>query len=116
MKLKDILALPERERDVETIYDSILIANSKKKHDSGRAIMYIVWLDKDQEPIEVIKWHCDDIWWVVPPHDTDKLNFTIPKLRTDRQYNGCIRFHSSLFRFKVGTSLSSTEITLIPNN
>lgn len=115
MKLKDILALPERERCIETIYDSILVVNSNKKHDSGRAIMYIVWLDKDQKPIEVIKWHCDDIEWKIPPHEVDNFIYPYPKLRTDRQYKGCIRFYSKLFRFKVGHSLSSTEITLVPN-
>lgn len=116
MKRKDILALPERERDVETIYDSILIVNSRKKHYSGCAFIYIVWLDKDQKPIEVTKWLCEDIYWVIEPHDTDKLNSGITTLRTDRQYNGCIRFHSSLFKFKVGYSVSSTEITLVPRN
>jgi len=116
MKLKDILALPERARDTETIYDSILIVNSKKKHDSGRAIMYIVWLGKDNKPIEIIKWYYDIINWIIPTHETDTLKLKYPKLNTDRQHNWFIRMRSDMFRIKVWKSLSSIKITLVPNN
>ena len=116
MKLKDIEALPVRERGLESIYDSIMIVNSWKKHDSWWAIMYIVWLDNKQEPIEIAA-QCDDINRIINKWKrlSELQDVWISKnvLRTDCFYKWNIRVRSGYWRLKVGMSLSSTNIELI---
>lgn len=103
MKIKDLLKLPERKWDEEAIYSSIAIINTKRKHDSGWALMAIVGLNEKQKPIEIAA-YCDDICW-----DFNGLSF-----RNDMFYPaGIIHFWSRQAKFKVGISLSSTDVTLI---
>ncbi len=116
MKLKDIKALPTRERGSESIYDSIMIVDSWKKHDSWWAIIYIVWLDNEQKPIE-IAWQCDDINRII--NKWKQLSELQDKwickniLRTDCFYRWNIRMWSTYWRFKVWVCVSSADIELI---
>lgn len=106
--------IPDRESN-SSIYESILITNSWKKHSSWYAIMYIIGLDKDDKPIEKARaW--DDINRVIPPHKVDSFEIPFTKIQTDWMIGWDIRFHSSLFRFHVGMSMSSTTITLLPRH
>jgi len=103
MKVKELLNLPKRDWDKEIIYHSIAVINTKCKHDSGWGIMAIIGLDKNQKPIEIAA-YCDDIRW-----DFNGLSF-----RNDMFYpSGIIHFWGREAKFKVGASLSSTDITLI---
>lgn len=98
--------LPKRDWDAESIYDSILIIPSGKKHDSGWALMYIIGVISG-EPFEIAA-ACDDINWQLPAEQQ------VSGLRTDMIYpSGVIHFWSNHYRFKVGHSLSSTDIHLI---
>jgi len=45
---KELLALPKRDWDKETIYDSIAVVPSGKKHESGYGLIAIVGFDTDE--------------------------------------------------------------------
>jgi len=103
---KDIANLPERAWAAEGIYDSILVVPSGKKHDSGFALMKIIGMN-NLVPIEIAAW-CDDICWKFPALMNEY------GLRNDMFYpSNIIHFWSNMYRFKVGRSLSSTDIFLI---
>ena len=107
MKIKDLRNLPFREWNEVKTYNSILVIPSGKKHDSGWALMYIVGCDKNKQPIEIAA-ACDDIHWNIP---NVLPNYS---LRNDMFYpSGVICFWSNDYAFKVGASLSSTDIYLV---
>lgn len=100
---KSLLELPKREWNKTSIYSSIIIFNSKRKHSSGYAIMNIVGCI-NQEPIELIPACCDSINW----------KFNGLKFGTDMLYpSGLIQFFVIDCKLKVGLALSSIEIELI---
>lgn len=100
---KFLLGLPKREWDKVSIYDSIIVFNSKSKHSSGYAIMFIAGCI-NQEPIELICSGCDSINW----------QFNGLELGTDMLYpSGLIHFFSNDCKIKVGIALSTIKIELI---
>ena len=102
IKIKDLKNLPRREWGATTIYNSLIVINSGRKHDSGYALMYIVGI-KDSKPVEIAA-ACDDINWKM-----NGLNF-----RNDMYYpSGAIHFWGNEVRFRVGYSSSSTDVELI---
>jgi hypothetical protein len=106
LKINELRKLPFRGWNNVTTYKSILVISSGKKHDSGWAMMYIIGLDVKHNPIEIAA-ACDDICWKIPT-ETD-YNF-----RNDMFYpSGAIHFWSRTHSFKVGSSLSSTDVFLI---
>lgn len=108
MKLKELRSLPFRKWDESKLYKSIIVIPSGKKHDSGWALMYIIGLNEKQTPIEIAAC-CDDICWKMPT----SLEYDF---RNDMFYpSGAIHFWSYKYRFEVGVSLSSTDISLIKN-
>lgn len=119
---KFLLTLPNRAWDKETVYDSLFIVPTYKLHDSGyklQAIIGVNYLNKFQEAeIAAI---CDDICWSMPKvHPYGKLGGSVNKmiLRTDCYPTGIFRMwgsgeHYFKGKFKVGISLSSTDVELI---
>lgn len=106
MTLKELRKLPTRKWDEVKTYQSIIVIPSGVQHDSGWALMYIIGLDSQEKPIEIAA-ACDDICWKIPI--SVKYSF-----RTDMFYgNGAIHFWSNEYSFRVGASLSSTDIFLI---
>lgn len=104
MKVKELLKLPKKQFGKTTIYDSIVVINTKRKHDSGWALMAIIGLDETQKPIEIAA-YCDDIHW-----EFNGLSF-----KNDMFYpSGIIHFWSNKAKFEVGASLSTTDIKLLP--
>ena len=103
MKSKELLKLPKRKWGAKTIYHSIMVINTKRKHESGWGLMAIIGLDKERKPIEIAA-YCDDICW----------HFNGLSFKNDMFYpSGIIHFWSREAKFKVGFSLSSTDIALI---
>lgn len=103
MKRKELLDLPFRKWDEVKAYTSIAVVPSGKKHDSGWALMYIIGLDSEKRPVEIAA-ACDDICWEIPA--AAGHNF-----RNDMFYpSGIIHFWSNGYSFKVGASLSSTDV------
>jgi hypothetical protein len=108
MKIKELRNLPFRKWDEVKNYKSIVVLPSGKKHDSGWALMYIIGLDSERKPIEIAA-ACDDICWKIPT--ATEYNF-----RNDMFYpSGAIHFWSNGHSFKVGASLSSTDVFLVKN-
>jgi hypothetical protein len=99
---KKLLALPVRQWNKIKVYSSIALVNTKKKHDSGWALMAIVGLDDFRNPIEIAGF-CDDIEW-----DFGGLLF-----RNDMFPSGIIHFWSKEASFEVGFVCSTTTIKLI---
>ena len=110
MKIKELRKLPFRKfNDTKKTYNSIIIINSGKKHDSGWALILIIGLDKKGNPVEIAA-ACDDICWKIP----NPIDY---QLRSDMYYpGGILHFWSDAYMFKVGHSLSSTDIFLIYKN
>ena len=110
---KDLMGLPDRDwQDDSRIYDSLLLLSTRKKHDSGWAIMAIIGV-KDGAPIEIACQCADDIDWKLPsmPHTY------IGQMRTDCCLkSGAIHFWFNKGKFRVGTALSSTDIYLEHSN
>jgi hypothetical protein len=111
---KELLALPERDFDKETIYDTIAIVPSGKKHDSGYALIAIIGFDENsKKPVEIAA-YCDDIGYCFP-EGVPVQPYNLAVLRTDMFYpSGIAHVWSNGYRFKVGESLSSTDVHLVP--
>lgn len=106
MKVKDLRKLPKRDWDKPFEYDSILIVPSGKKHKSGYALIYIVGV-MVHTPIEIAA-ECDDICWIIPN------DIRPQQVRTEMMYpSGIVHFWSDYYRYKVGNSLSSTNVYLV---
>lgn len=109
MKIKGLRNLPVRAWDEKKAYNSVITIPSGKKHDSGWALIAIIGLDDNDNPIEIAA-YCDDICWKIP-------NINEGSFRTDMFYpSGAVHFWSWDYEFMVGVSLSSTNIELIKNN
>ena len=111
MARKDFDSLPHRATwNMETIYDTILLFPTKRKHDSGYACMMIVGV-ADGLAVEIAANGCDDICWHIPDPIESKY---IQSIRNNCILkNGGMHFHG-YGRFKVGCPLSSIYITFIP--
>lgn len=106
VKIKELRKLPQRDWNKQTDYDSLYVINSGTKHDSGFAWIDIIGINDEEKEIAAC---CDDIIWDVSLVNSE-YNF-----RSDMLYpSGVLRFWSKGFKFRVGASLSSTTIKLIP--
>lgn len=116
---KALLALPARKWDAQSEYDHILLTPTGKKHDSGYGLIAIIGVVHGEPNTAERAALCDDICWTFPlhhPYDRNGKHNNI--LRTDMYFpSGIIRMWASsehYFRgtFRVGCSLSSTEVEL----
>ncbi len=103
---KELLALPVREWNAESEYDSLTIVPTYKVHDSGYRLMAIVGHIDGKGPKEIAAF-CDDINWSVPaPIST--------WIKTDMTTaSNCAHMWGNGLRFRVGHSLSSTGIEVV---
>lgn len=101
---KELEAAPERKWDEVKEYDSLYLLPSKKKHDSGYHLICIVGKNKDK--LEKAAW-CDDICW-----NFDELKkWQWFSMRTDMTFPGGVaHVWGWETRFRVGCSLSSTDV------
>lgn len=113
---KELMALPVRKWDDEKEYTSLLIVSTRKKHDSGWAVIAIIGT-RDYQPEEIAVCCCDDIEWKLPPMKTfGGGHYTIGQFRMDCALkSGALHVWQREARFKVGIALSSTTIELVPN-
>jgi hypothetical protein len=113
-----LLTLPHREwSDESPRYDSLLIFSTGKKHDSGWAMMAIIGVRK-QIPVEICTSCSDDIEWKMPAAKTygDNKEYTRGQYRSDCVIkSGALHVWTREGKFRVGASLSSTEIEFFPN-
>lgn len=114
---KELLSLPSRAWDKHSIYDSVLIMSTRKKHESGWAAMAIIGVNKGA-PIEIATQCSDDIEWKAPiPIIVGKNSgreFTIGQFRMDCLFkSSALHAWGHEIKFKVGNSLSSIDIEII---
>lgn len=109
---RQILSLPMRDWKETKTYDSILVTNTKRKSETGFAVMAIIGC-VNRKPVEIAA-YCDDIEWKMNEVSFDKIR---NDFRNDMIYPcGAIHFWSKSFKYEVGRCLSSTDVTLKPSN
>lgn len=118
--LKD---MPRKAWEDEKEYDYLFLVPSGLKHDSGYMVIYIIGVVmKNGEEWAEIAASCDDICWNFPkehPYDGIREGVHMMMLRSDCLYpSGIIRMWASRenrfeTKFLIGSSLSSTDVTLI---
>ncbi len=123
IKRKNLLELPRRKWDLVTDYDFLLLTANGQKHDSGYALIAIIGCSYVGKQIEAeIAATCDDIGWTMPvkhPYGIITPNKNRMIMRTDCLYpSGILRIwgsgeHYFKGKFRVGASLSSTDVELI---
>lgn len=104
---KELEAAPERKWDEVSEYDWLFLLPTRHKHDSGWHLIAIVgWKDGVLERAAV----CDDIGW----HNTHADQHRFCGVRSDMTYPaGVLRMWGNGVRFRVGPSLSSTEVEIL---
>lgn len=106
---KSILKSPVREWNKITSYKQIVIIPTRKKHESGYALIAIVGM-KENGRFEICS-YADDICW-----DFRKLhqNYDSSGMRTDCYYpEGILHFWGRNIEFIVHEALSSTTIEIV---
>jgi hypothetical protein len=108
-----LLCLPRRAYGAAGEYDSLLILSTRRKHDSGWAMMAIIWV-RDEQPTEIACICCDDIEWKMPVMKTiDGGKFSIGQMRMDCAIkSGAVHAWANQAMFRVGDQLSSTTVEL----
>ena len=102
-----MLNLPRRRWDIHSEYDSVTIVPTSHKHpDSGYRMMAIVG-HHERGPSEIAA-ECDVIDW----EREDGMEAAIVKNEMDPTTN-LLRIWGHTCRFRVGNSLSTTDITII---
>lgn len=101
---KELLSLPKREWCTKSIYDSVLLLSTRKRHDSGWAMMFVIGVNNG-EPVEIASSSSDDVGWVL---GSGQIRMDCPLV------SGAIQVWSRYGRFQVGEALSSITIELIP--
>jgi hypothetical protein len=110
---KDLLALPARKRDDVKTYKSIALVPTSRKHSSGYSWIAIIGFNDHEQPVEIAA-YCDDISYSFP-EGISALKSAWMTLRTDMFYpSGIAHVWSRHYCFRVGASLSSTTIDLLP--
>ena len=109
---KELLSLPKREGRTKSVYDSILLLSTRKRHASGWAMMFVIGVNNG-EPVEIASSHSDDVEWVLGS-DTNG-SYKTNRIRVDCPLaSGAIQVWSLYRRFQVREALSSLAIELIP--
>ena len=104
---KELLALPVRDWQKITDYDTLTIVPTGQIHkDSGYRLMAIVGNMNDKGPVEIAAF-CDDFCWEggISPRAWVRIDM-VPN-------NNCVHIWSNDVRFRVGYGLSSTSLKVI---
>lgn len=105
---EELLSLPTRDWQADSSYDSVLVLSTRKKHDSGWAMMAIIGV-VDGVPVEVASQCSDDVEWIV--HENPRSSSFLASVRMDCAYrSSAMHFWSYDVTFKVGCALSSLTI------
>lgn len=112
----ELLALPSRKWDTESIYDSIMLLPDKKKHDSGWRFINIIGV-RSGVPVEIAAF-CDDVNWEIADARRYGPNgiYATANLRMDcawksKAIHAWVGFNDG-WSFRVGPSLSSTTVVV----
>lgn len=114
----ELMALPIRSWSAKSEYESLMVVSTRRKHDSGWAVMAIIGVRRGQ-PIEIAVCCCDDIEWKVakplthyPMHGG--RTFSVGQFRSDCCLrSGALHVWGRHLKFSVGPALSSTHIEVL---
>ena len=111
----ELMALPVRKWMEYSEYDSVLLLSTRRKHESGWAMMEIIGV-REGVPVEIVASCCDDIEWKFPPMKGG-TRLTSGQMRMDcalrsGAMHAWVRV-SGRSKFRVGEALSSVTIELI---
>lgn len=122
IKRQFLLDLPKRKWNCNSEYDYLFIVPTNEKHDSGFKLIAIVGAVNTESGSKAeLAAFCDDICWSFPkehPYGKSEARKNKMILRTDCLYpSNILRMwasseHYFKGRFRVGFSLSSTEVEL----
>lgn len=120
----ELLALPRRAwNDESGRFRSIIILNTRKKHDSGFGMVTIIGCDDDGQPCQILTMCSDDVEWITPEspvlsYPTESARpWRYGHVRTDCLFrSGAMRFWLSRSHyFGVGCALSSIRVEVVPH-
>jgi hypothetical protein len=111
----ELMALPVRDWLKYSEYDSVLLLSTRRKHESGWAMIAIIGV-REGVPVEIAASCCDDIEWKFPPMQGG-TRFPVGQMRMDCALrSGAIHVWTRVSGrsvFRVGEALSSVTIELI---
>jgi hypothetical protein len=108
----ELFSLPTRAWGEESVYDSVMLLSTRRKHDSGWAIIAIIGV-RDGQPVEIACACCDDIEWKLP-QPVICASHIIGQMRMDCALrSGAMHAWARGAKFRVGIALSSTDIELL---
>lgn len=110
---KELLALPHRDWQEESNYESLLVWGAAGLHDSKWSRIGLVGCEK-QAPVEILTLYSDDIEWVTK-HEAEGVgtNWRRGQMKMDCcPRSKALHFWSRDCRFHVGHVLSSLTITV----
>lgn len=116
---KELLDLPHKQWDASATYNSILLLSTRRKHDSGYAVIAIVGVRKGV-PVELATSCSDDIEWRFPAPEQfgthgDGTPMLMGHINTDCLYRtGAMHMWSDTHDFQIGDSLSCIRVTAVP--
>lgn len=113
MTKKELLALPKRDWNKNSVYEYVLFVNTKKMHDSGYNLFAIIGYIKDGE-MEVAG-YMDD-FRMMPAGCMIRYEGVAPTkgFAFDCSMRGVFRLHSWDYKIGVGTNTSTTDLFFVP--
>lgn len=106
----ELLKLPMRAWNKESEYSSLLLLSTRRKHDSGWAMMAIIGV-RGGVPVEIACACCDVIAWKLP---AVAVAFPKEQMRMDCALrSGALHTWAPGVKFRVGLALSSTDVELL---
>ena len=103
---KELLLLPERNLNKESLYYTVLLVNTRKKHESGYNYFAIIGVNEDFEPIEIAG-YCDDFRL-----GEDTL-LKQSEIAFDCSMSGVFQIHAKNHKIGIGISGSTTYFKFI---
>ena len=104
----ELLKLPRRNWECESEYDSVLLVNTRMKHDSGYNFFAVVGCNKGI-PVEIAG-YMDDFRLDVENWKTDKYVIIEPySVAIDCSMHGVFQIHTSRYKIVVGHNVSTTH-------
>lgn len=103
---KELLSLPQRRWDITSAYDSILLVNTKQKHDSGYNYFAVIGCI-DTYPVEIVGYMDDFRLGNIKDYEVE--NIKSGTVAIDCSMRGVFQIHSHWYKIVVGGNCSTTH-------
>lgn len=112
-KKSELLKLPKRDWLSVSNYDSVLLVNTRIKHNSGYNLFAIIGCN-DGTPIEIAGYMDDFRLCKVRGTALDDIILTQYSIGIDCSMHGVFRIHSNKYTIRVGSNTSTTCFEFVP--